>query len=167
MPGFVWASGAMLETARILLSLSMLFFLIWDKTEEHSFGFGRSIGWIRFSRAPDCSGNNCYGSLHSAPAQISAHENANFYSLIITAAMSPWAAMLIKQRDAAGELIYAMQVGGEPSTVQRKVSAPIFYFIEMTWPSRYPGSSISLPVYILACLARVFCLRRKLKTSFF
>ena len=173
MPGFIWASRvAMLETALIFFfSLSMLFFLIWINTEKNIalvlVALSLGLGFLAKYQivVAGIVMVVCIPLLFRDRLRM---KNAKFLFVPIIAAaiIVPWAAVLYQNNGTAafGELIYAMQVGGEDrAQYSERFPAPIFYFIEMTWPfSDIPVHPISLPIYILGLLGLgLFAWRRK------
>jgi len=173
MPGFVWASRvAMLETALVFFfSLSMLFFLIWIKTEKNIalvlVALSIGIGFLAKYQIVVAG----IVMLVCIPLLFKDRLRMRFAKFLIVpiigaAIIVPWVAVLYHSNGTAafGELIYAMQVGGEDrAQYSERFPAPIFYFIEMTWPfNDIPVHPISLPIYILGLLGLgLFAWRRK------
>ncbi len=179
MPGLVWASrAAMLETMLVFFfSLSMLFFLTWIKTQKDkalvlgclAVGIGFLAKYQIVVAAVVlmvCIPLLCKAKLRTRFAKFL------LVPIIVVAIAVPWLLVLYQTSgtEGIGEIIYAMQVGGEDrADYSTRFPAPIFYLIEMTWPfSDIPVHPISLPIYVLSLLGLgLFAWRRRTEDKFF
>ena len=179
MPGLVWASrAAMLETILVFFfSLSMLFFLTWIKTQkDKALLLGcLSIGIGFLAKYQIVVAGVvlivCIPILFRDKLRVK-FTKFLLVPIIAVAIFVPWLLVLYQTSGTAGigEIIYAMQVGGEErADYSRRFPGPVFYLIEMTWPfSDIPVHPISLPIYILGLLGLgLFACRRKTEDKFF
>jgi len=167
-----------LETILVFFfSLSMLFFLIWIKTQKDkalvlgclSLGIGFLAKYqivVAGIVLIVCIPLLCKDKLRKKMAKFL------LVPIIAFAVIVPWFLVLYETSGTAdfSELIYAMQVGGEDrADYSRRFPAAIFYLIEMTWPfNDIPVHPISLPIYILGLLGLgLFAWRRKTEDKFF
>jgi 4-amino-4-deoxy-L-arabinose transferase-like glycosyltransferase len=86
--------------------------------------------------------------------------------LIAGAVVAPWFVVVFQANglDTFHDLIYVMREGGQDRIdYSTRFPAPIFYFIEMTWPfNDIPVHPVSLPLYVLGLLGLgLFAWRRK------
>ncbi len=178
MPGFFWASrAAMLETALIFFfSLSMFFFLTWIKTrKDRTLVLGclsLGIGFLAKYQIVVAG----IVLLVCIPILFKDKLRTKFakfllLAIIAVAVVIPWFAVLYHNSGTIdfGEILYAMQVGGEDrAQYSGRFAAPVFYLVEMTWPfNDIPVHPISLPIYLLGLTGLgFFAWRRKTEDKF-
>lgn len=173
MPGLVWVSRvAMLETALVFFfSLSMFFFLTWIKTQKDK---ALILGCLSLGIGFIAKYQIVVAGIVLAiciPLFYRNRLRAKFAKFLLVpiiafSMIAPWLLVLYQTSGTAGigELIYAMQVGGEDrADYSKRFPAPIFYLIEITWPfSDIPVHPVSLPIYITGLFGLgLFAYRRK------
>jgi len=181
MPGFFWLSRvAMLETMLIFFfSVTMLFFLSWIKTNGNKalilsclfLGVGflakyqvLVAGIVMLVAIPLLFRDKLKLKMKFAKFLL--------IPIIVAAVIVPWLLVLYGANGTADvrELLYVLQAGHEDRTqYSSRFPAPVFYFVEMTWPfSDIPVHPISLPLYILGLAGLVlFAWRRKTEDKLF
>jgi 4-amino-4-deoxy-L-arabinose transferase-like glycosyltransferase len=173
MPGFYWVSRfAFLESMLLFFfSLTLFFFFTWISKNQNKALFlsGLALGLGFLAK---------YQILVSVLIMIASillfcrnklRMHLNRFSIVLIVALAvvvPW--LLIIGVGHFGELLYAIQAGGQDRTLYSvRFFVPVFYLVELTWPynNTHP---IFLPVYILGLLGLgLWAFRRKKEDQFF
>ena len=179
MPGFFWLSRvAMLETVLIFFfSIVMLFFLSWIKMNGNKAlvltCLFLGVGFLAKYQVAIAG----LVMIISLPLFFRDKFRIKFAKfllipIIAVAVIVPWLLVLYGANGSADirELLYVLQAGHEDRTqYSARFPAPVFYFIEMTWPfSDIPVHPVSLPLYILGLSGLVlWAWRRKPEDKLF
>ena len=173
MPGFFWVSNfALLETMLVFFfSLTMFFFFTWIRLDQKKAlilsGLALGLGFLAKYQIL-VAGIIMIASILLLCRDRLKAKFSRFPLLAVTAiaVVVPW--LLIIGTGKLGDLLYAIQVGGEDRPLySARFPLPIFYLIEMTWPY-YNTHPIFLPIYILGLLGLgLWIYRRKPEDLFF